>query len=107
MLCRMRWFLGVAVLAYGNSLFSAPATAQSAPPTAQAAPATAQAVPATAQAVPATAQAVPATAQEVPGTAEVQKNMLNLVNASTKAKKLSKTCSKTFLRSSLAPKWKF
>ena len=74
MLCRMRWFLGVAVLAYGNSLFSAPATAQSAP-------ATAQSAPATAQAAPATAQAAPATAQEVPGTAEVQKNMLNLVNA--------------------------
>ena len=56
MLCRMRWFLGVAVLAYCNAPFSAPASAQSAP---------------------ATAQSAPASAQEVPGTAEVQKNMLN------------------------------
>jgi uncharacterized protein (TIGR02246 family) len=70
MLCRMRWFLGVAVLAYCNTMFSASVSAQSAPASAQSAPASAQAAPASAQA-----------AQEAPGTAEVQKNLLNLVSA--------------------------
>ncbi len=79
MLSRMRWFLGVAVLAYCNAMFSAPVSAQSAP-------ATAQAARAAAQAAPATAQAAPATAQEVPGTAEIQKITLNLTNAFNGAK---------------------
>jgi uncharacterized protein (TIGR02246 family) len=74
MFCRMRWFLGVAVLTCGNAMFSASVSAQSAP-------ATAQSAPATAQSAPATVQSVPATVQGVPGASEIQKITLDLTNA--------------------------
>lgn len=70
MLCRMRWFLGVAVLTHCSAMFSASVSAQSAP--------------ATAQPVPANAQA--ASAQGVPGTVEIQKITLDLTNAFNSAK---------------------